>query len=61
MLPLDADAVVKLVQAGGTDAHHAGRGAADARSRATRRSRSRPFWITVERGIVTAVDEQFVP
>jgi hypothetical protein len=59
-MPLEADAVVKVVQAGAT-VHR------DPVDVPERRLASYPalpehqFWITVQRGVVTEVDEQFVP
>jgi hypothetical protein len=59
-LPLEADAVVKVVQAGGSV--HTVPVAVPQHTLATYPALSmHPFWITVQRGVVTEVDEQFVP
>jgi ABC-type Fe3+-hydroxamate transport system substrate-binding protein len=59
-MPLEADAVVKVVQAGGSV--HTVPVAVPQRILASYPALpEHPFWITIQRGVVTEVDEQFVP
>jgi hypothetical protein len=59
-MPLEADAVVKVVQAGGTV--HTDPVAVPQSALASYPALAlHPFWITIQRGVVTEVDEQFVP
>jgi ABC-type Fe3+-hydroxamate transport system substrate-binding protein len=59
-MPLEADAVVKVVQAGGSV--HTNPVAVPQSTLASYPALpDHPFWITIQRGVVTEVDEQFVP
>jgi guanyl-specific ribonuclease Sa len=59
-MPLEADAVVKVVQAGGT-VHTDPVAVPQSKLASYPALPNHPFWITIQRGVVTEVDEQFVP